>query len=170
MMGTALRAFAHPARSSSAISRQRRWCRSVVRWRCLSRESPAHSTVCRRVSSIIVTCPAAWQRHPERLLPAWVGADVKSNPADAGFSWPFGVHCTGTPDPRQGPATARCMMLSIAFQLSPRRHLAALARSSIRRSITIASNSAVNPEPGFARGTAICLIPCSAVLRPWHYP
>ncbi len=74
--------------------------------------------------------------------------------------------------------TARCMVPSIPFHLSPSHHRTALVEVSCNQSITSTSNSAVTPEPGSAQGTSICLTPCSGgstrgtsaarMVRNWH--
>ena len=60
------------------------------------------------------------------------------------------------PSPR---ATARLWMPAIAFQDRPSWRATAATVVSFNQSITSASNSAVNPEPGSAQGTATVTTP-----------
>ena len=63
-------------------------------------------------------------------------------------------------DRRDSPrATARCMMPSTAFQLSPIKRETAEIDASCNQSITSASNKAVKPLPGSAHGTDVVTNP-----------
>ena len=85
------------------------------------------------------------------------------------YSWRFGNDVSSTPS-RRGTVssrrssprrTARCIIPSTSFQVRSNCRATAERLASCSQSITSASNSAVNPDPGSDHGTASVLTPCS---------